>query len=1057
MVAALEEAERFLAPALNRSTADKAIQGKSIIDVLSDRHRVETQASDDEQDAQRRRDVISKALSNIRDLHALCGDSSHGVAQQEAVANQRSQKIIHALLDITVLEGIYPSLSSGVGVPVERRLKSALKGFTTRSLSAASGGKPGDRQLLTDIVECLSPISFSRIGLSMSVQDRTSVDLLAATGELAFSPAFNLPTRQHFASTFKGLIDSKSALDLFPQLTSLLHPSCPEWFRSAVSSYLSVLPLRPDGVRQTINFIAGSSSVEQSLPDGQSDKPAGPNVSLEALARTSKLLTSVPSTMNPDQWASALAPQLLDLLDDPSTDNRRIASYIIGTGFLSKRRLGSPGTVGWRLFAEPIITSLNPPSERCPVSDGDLKLAFDRLSVLVHFHSNPGLTKRLVSPLLLPLWGLLCYALENRRSTRVDQVHQILGTYMKISATDSQLLLLSDNVLWDGSKSWTFMPGASGGIEIRLRDDEGSNSFDMVKMLDSIDNRVGQYLTLLRAAVATDDQLGKIFTHVSRCWLLGHRTSGYERLGDDVRSPVESLVYAKITQKLLEEYKDKVASSFEGMLQLVDPILSAFVAASQRTIKRRDKNLQPSLDTLSDIVHGVGEAEDDGQDAEATASTALGLLSTVLASSDESLGNIETGVLDRVQDSLRYVAQAAGQENSLNMTASNVLMLLQLHRDTPGALGTEKNTANVDILADDRNHHRKALRFVGDELAPVRAQGLSILTSLASKASPILDVPSTVILLISLLQDEDEYIYLSAIKTLGLLASNHPKTVVKALIEKYADPYEESSLDVRMRVGEALNKTVEHLRELLVEDTARTIGESMVAVASRRGERPKTLQKKERAKRKAEKTRKEAEDAWDGDIPGEGEELDDDDNEGKMNAHIAKVVEGWADTGREEDVRLRASALSILGTAIETNIAGVGASITSTAVDCVLAILKLERSVERAILRRAAVMVIMSVVRAIDAAEEGGQQLGFGFAGENLVEVVTVLRYVEVTDGDEVVVGHVRAVIESLEAWRQKALLGSGRRMREGEKMGISLDGLLGEGTEGRGRIEELE
>ncbi len=224
MDAALEEAERFLAPALNRckcecwpflstltnpftATADEASQGKSIIDVLSSLDSVQIRASSNEQDAQRRRDVISKALSNIRDLHALCGDGPHAVAQQEAAANQKSQKIIDALLDLVVLEGIYPSLSSGIGVPVERRLKSALKGFTTRSLSAASGGKPEDRQLLNDIVECLSPISLTRNGLSTSVQDRTSVDLLAATGELAYSPAFNLPTRQHFASIFKEMID----------------------------------------------------------------------------------------------------------------------------------------------------------------------------------------------------------------------------------------------------------------------------------------------------------------------------------------------------------------------------------------------------------------------------------------------------------------------------------------------------------------------------------------------------------------------------------------------------------------------------------------------------------------------------------------------------------------------------------------------------------------------------------------------------------------------------------------------------------------------------------
>lgn len=776
-------------------------------------------------------------------------------------------------------------------------------------------------------------------------------------------------------------------------------------------------------------------------------------MSLEALVRASKLLTSVPSSMTPESWTSALAPQLLELLDDPTLDNRRIASYIIGTGFLSKRRLASPGTAGWKLFAEPIIKSLDPPSERCPVPEELLKLALNRLSVLVHFHSNPGLAKRLVGPILLPLWGLQCYAFEKRRSDWADQVQQILGTYMKISVTESQLLLLSSNLLWDGATSWTFMPGASGGIELRQRNDNESDLLDVVKLVESIDNRVNQYSSLLRAAVVTDSQLSKIFTHASKCWLLGSQsTSKHTTLGNDTKNPMESLVYAKLTQKLLEDYTDMVASSFEGIIQLVDPILSAFVVERRDTSKRGDRASQPSLAGLSDIAGGADEVDDSGHDSEETVSAAVGLLSTVLTSPDGVVGSTDASVLERVQESLKYIAQVQDVEDSLKMTASNVLMLLELHRETPGAFKTNRNAREIDVLADDRNSHRKALRLLSDELAPVRAQGLSELTNLVMKASPILDIPSTAILLISLLQDEDEYIYLSSIKTLGLLASNNPKTVVKLLVEKYADPHEEATLDVRIKAGEALNKTIEHLGQVFVEDVAKAVGESMIAVASRRGDRPKAMQKRERAKRKVEKARKEAEDAWEGEIPGEQDEEDD---KGKMNAHVASTVEGWADTGREDDIRIRTSALSILGTAIETNIAGVGATVTSTAVDCVLAILKLERSKERAILRRAAVMVIMSVVKAIDAAEERGQQLGFGFAGENLTEVISVLRYMEVTDMDEVVVGHVRAVVESLEAWQQKSLLGSSRS-RETSEMGFSLHGPRTRNTERTVKIEEL-
>ncbi|KAI4128613.1 MAG: hypothetical protein LQ338_002648 [Usnochroma carphineum] len=790
MDAAIHEAESFVAPVLKR---DKRNQGKSIIEVLSREDNSTTQDANDEKCVQQRRGIIDKALRTIQDLHASCGDSSNDLDQPDASASQRRQKVVDALLDLLVLEGIYPSLSPGVGVPVERRLKSALK-----------------------------------------------------------------------------------------------------------------------------------------------------------------------------------ASQLLDLLDDPGLDNKRIASYIIGTGFL---------------------------------------------------------------------------------------MHQILETHMKISATESQLLLLSDNLLWDGSPLWHFMPGANGGIEIRKRDHEHSDLVDMVKIVESIDDRVIQYSSLLRAAIVTDDQLGKIFTHVSKRWLLGSpATPAHEMLdgpGNDIRDPVQSLVYAKLTEKLLQDYKDRITSSFEGIVQLVDPILSAFVVQRGNSVGRRGDRSQPSLSGLSEIVSGDDETEDNDQDSEATVSTALGLLSTVLTFSDGNLGNTDTDLLNRVQDSLKYVAHAQSQDSSLKITASNVLMLLQLQRESPDAFKAEKNTTDIDVMEQDRNDHRKAVRLLSDELAPVRAQGLSTLTELVSTASPVLDISSTVILLISLLQDEDEYIYLSAITALGLLASKHPKTVVQMLVEKYTDPHEESTLDVRIKVGEALIKTIQQLGQLFVEGVANSVGESMIAVASRRGERPRTLQKRERAKRKAEKAKKEAEDAWDGEIPGQGEGENDDDEE-KMNAHVAKIVEGWADTGREEDIRIRTSALSILGSAIETNIAGVGATVASTAIDCVLAILKLEKSAERAILRRAAVTVIMSLVKAIDAAEERGQQLGFGFAGENLAEVITVLRYVEVTDPDEVVVGHVRAVIESLKAWQQKSLLGfSGSR--EVPEMDFSLAGPKIGGIKRDVKIEELE
>ncbi|KAL8639522.1 MAG: hypothetical protein Q9228_003450 [Teloschistes exilis] len=1049
MERARDEADKFLSPILMQ--ANYSGQGKSIIQLLSSTLPTPPPASNSDNDWFQREVVIKKALDLLEHIYQACRSTNADVNHIDLVITPKNQKTIAALIDLIVIEGIYPCLTPGVGVPIERRLKSALKGdFVTTHITEDQGDRASHDQLLDMIVSRMYTMAVSQSGLAPSIQERAYVDLMAAASQLAFGPECNLENKGYFSDVSKTLIISKSAMDLFPLLTSLLHPSCPQWFRDSITNYLSLLPLRPNGVRQTIDFIASASESNVSSNDEQS---IGPAMSLEALARASTLLTSVPSHLTPDEYFTDLAPQLIDLLDDTSTDNKRIASYIIGHGILSKRKIGSPGTAGWKLFAEPTLESLNPSAERIPVHEELLKQAVDRLAALVQFHPNPGLTNRLVGPILLPLWGLLCYALESRRAHWADQVYQILTTYMKISVTDTRFLFLSDNLMWTGTASWVFMPGASGGVEIRQRDMSKHGFNNVAEIMMRVDNRVEQFSKLLKSAFLTDDQLSKIFTHASKRWLLGPGASHDRQILGDARDgskdPMQSLVNTKLTQKLLEDYKDQISSSVDGILQLVEPILSAFVSEHRQSTEPRARSAKPSILSLSNMTR-QDDAEGEEEESKETIAAALSLLSAILTSSDP---NAETNasLITSLQDSLTHINQAQSSlDDSLTKTASNILLLLQLHSSISPGQQTATNFNLTDPYVEQQNTHRTALHHLSDPLAPVRAQGLLSLTTLISKSSPILDIASTASLLISLLQDEDEYIYLSAIKVLGMLASNHPRTVMKMLVERYVDRNEEAGLDVRIKLGEALYKTVESLGELFTGEGAAMVGSSMIAVASRRGDKPKTLRKREREQRKEAKARKEAEEAWDGEVPdfsdGESEEA-------KINAYVGAITSGWSDTGREEDLRIRTSALSILSTAIEANIAALGPTITSEAIDCALAILKLEKSNAQAILRRASVTVIMSIVKAIDAAGERGVQLGFGFAGQNLAEVITVLGYIEATDRDETVVGHTRAVIENLEAWREKSLLGMSRTRKTGFGLGAVRNG----GLPGRPGIQEVD
>src|SRR5204862_2076594 len=133
----------------------------------------------------------------------------------------------------------------------------------------------------------------------------------------------------------------------------------------------------------------------------------------------------------------------------------------------------------------------------------------------------------------------------------------------------------------------------------------------------------------------------------------------------------------------------------------------------------------------------------------------------------------------------------------------------------------------------------------------------------------------------------------------------------------------------RLRVGEALVRIVERAGELFVGDVAKLVTEGMLEVGGRRGKKPKEFEKRQKAVKAEEARLREAREAWGGEVPL----IDQDDENDENNEVLRKIIEGWEGKDAEDDVRIRTSALSILGKAIESNIAGVGSSLTSASVD----------------------------------------------------------------------------------------------------------------------------
>lgn len=517
-------------------------------------------------------------------------------------------------------------------------------------------------------------------------------------------------------------------------------------------------------------------------------------------------------------------------------------------------------------------------------------------------------------------------------------------------------------------------------------------------------------------------------------------------------------------QAMLERLPDRLVDDSAQLLELISEVLESFT------------KIPPKKSPLV-LEQEMFENDDEGQDE---ATIAISLLHTVLSSNKSRLlkNPANKEILTSISDSLLTIARnpsrTSEEGNPLQQLAQNLLLLLDIRIAGNISLpkGENTDTGPTDKDIEDRKTHSLALNYLtsADSPPPIRAEGLSLLNSLITSKSRRLDIPSTIVLLTSLLQDSEEYIYLQTIRTLLVLSSYHPRLVTRSLLDSYIDSTEELSLDSRLRIGEALSQILQHLLSSPTPNTAFAattyqIYNALLTLASRRPERPKTQARHKNAQKVQAHKNKEAEDAWNGPVPPLDEVLGGS-QEDKDNEILSSIVEGWSSKPNAEDIRIRTSALSILGTAIETNISDVGSAIITTAVDLALKILTLEAAdPSAALLRRASVLLILSLLRAFDRAREQNRRLGFGFAeGEDLEEIARVLRYVESTDGDGLVKSYTRDVIDGLENHEGNGLLGAVQGMQGIQALEGGLDRLSGlsvnpeTGFSGQGpKIEEIE
>jgi hypothetical protein len=108
---------------------------------------------------------------------------------------------------------------------------------------------------------------------------------------------------------------------------------------------------------------------------------------------------------------------------------------------------------------------------------------------------------------------------------------------------------------------------------------------------------------------------------------------------------------------------------------------------------------------------------------------------------------------------------------------------------------------------------REAIKELSDELLPIRAHGMSILRQLVLVRDDVAieHLESIITIFLDLVQDQDSFIFLNAIKGCSALAESFPVETIDRMMIRYKQ--KEFGLDNRLRIGESILQIIQRSGE----------------------------------------------------------------------------------------------------------------------------------------------------------------------------------------------------------------------------------------------------
>lgn len=311
-----------------------------------------------------------------------------------------------------------------------------------------------------------------------------------------------------------------------------------------------------------------------------------------------------------------------------------------------------------------------------------------------------------------------------------------------------------------------------------------------------------------------------------------------------VQEPVQILEFVKHSFSSLSEIHSHETST------------TAISYRNGRPNKRpaaEDSNISTSLNFLESEQNEpleIAEKEDTEDAEEADNSlilTGLTLLLTVLEA-NPSLDERSAASLKVISEKLDYIilrcSNVRPEVNELSLKCRIMLSVRNALAQVDQSTDTTHNTVN-----QSSDHHptrrtilstyEEGLKLVEDPCLPIRAQGITILKKLFSVHTETIEntklmseiAPNVLDVLLKLIEEEDSFIYLNAIKAISELAEQFSNLICSKLNKLYAfdelfqtaktgSPFTEDEqgnkqLDKRLRIGEAMVQIVQRAGQAL--------------------------------------------------------------------------------------------------------------------------------------------------------------------------------------------------------------------------------------------------